>query len=196
MRPLKIVQCFPWGWWEQFPRVPGDEGGVVNCPPGRIRCHLGVYNQGTSRTEHHGRSKAATAAADKLQKVSLLLFLLPKIPSKTSLLHVFWTTPTCLISQSAVWSLLGWSRKVVPVFSNEIWVLFSSDGLHSENVDRVCSSRHLSAGMLEQLRRRVSPQTGEPGEQRVPGGLGQIPGCCQALCQPHHQAEVSETNRS
>lgn len=58
-------------------------------------------------------------------------------------------------------------------------------------MDRVRSSRRLSAGMLEQLRRRVSPQTGEPGEQRVTGGLGQVPGRCQALCQPHHQAEVS-----
>lgn len=79
----------------------------------------------------------------------------------------------------------GWNKKLVPLFC------FSSDGQPSEVVDGVCSSPHLSAGVLEQLGRRVPPQTGESWEQRVTGGLGQIPGCCQALRQPHHQAEVS-----
>lgn len=67
----------------------------------------------------------------------------------------------------------------------------SPDGQHTEIVGDVRSSRRLSAGVLERLRGRVPPQTGEPGEQRVTGGLGQIPSCCQALRQPHYQTEVS-----
>lgn len=70
--------------------------------------------------------------------------------------------------------------------------LFSSDGQHAEIVDDARSARRLSAGVFEQLCGRLSSQTGESGEQRLVGGLGQIPCSCQALCQPHHQTEVSQ----
>lgn len=97
----------------------------------------------------------------------------------------------CLFSESAVWALLVETKSLLYFFQAKSGC-FSSDGQPSEIMDRACSSRHLSAGVLEQLRRRVPPQTGESREQRVTGGLGQIPGCCQALRQPHHQAEVSK----
>lgn len=71
-------------------------------------------------------------------------------------------------------------------------ILLSSDGQHAEIVAGVGSARPLPAGMLEQHRWRLPAQTGEPGKQRLTGGLGQIPGRGQALCQPHHQTEVSQ----
>lgn len=67
---------------------------------------------------------------------------------------------------------------------------FSSDGQDDEIVDDACSCGPLPAGVSEQLCRRLPPQTGEPGERRLTGGLGQIPLSDPALCQPHHQAEV------
>lgn len=68
---------------------------------------------------------------------------------------------------------------------------FRSDGQLAEIVAAVRGARPLPAGVLEQLGGRLPAQTGEPGGQRLAGGLGQVPRCCQALCQPHHQAEVS-----
>lgn len=68
---------------------------------------------------------------------------------------------------------------------------FRSDGQLAEIVAAVRGARPLPAGVLEQLGGRLPAQTGEPGGQRLAGGLGQVPRCCQALCQPHHQTEVS-----
>ena len=70
----------------------------------------------------------------------------------------------------------------------------SSDGQHAEIVDDARSARRLLAGVFEQLCGRLPSQTGEPREQRLAGGVGQIPRSCQALCQPHHQTEVSLPN--
>lgn len=76
-------------------------------------------------------------------------------------------------------------------FSSSLKLSPHSDGQNAEIVGDVCRARPLPSGVSEQLCGCLPPQTGEPGEQRVAGGLGQIPGSCQALCQPHHQAEVS-----
>lgn len=69
---------------------------------------------------------------------------------------------------------------------------FSTDGQYAEIVSDAWSARRLPAGVFEQLRGRLPSQTGEPGEQRLARGVGQIPRSCQALCQPHHQTEVSQ----
>lgn len=63
-------------------------------------------------------------------------------------------------------------------------------------MDDVCGARRLPVGVSEQFCGRLPSQTGEPGEQRLAGGLGQIPRGCQALCQPHHQAEVSQVHQT
>lgn len=55
----------------------------------------------------------------------------------------------------------------------------------------VRGSGRLPVGVLERFRGRLPPQTGEPRQQRLTGGVGQVPRGCQALCQPHHQTEVS-----
>lgn len=68
----------------------------------------------------------------------------------------------------------------------------SSDGQHVEVVDDVRSARTLPAGVLEQLGGRLPSQTGESGEQRLTGRVGQVPRSYPALCEPHHQAEVSQ----
>lgn len=71
-------------------------------------------------------------------------------------------------------------------------VLVFSDGQHAEIVDDVRGARRVLAGVFErQLCGRLPSQTGEPGEQRLTRGVGQIPRSCQALCEPHHQTEVS-----
>lgn len=87
---------------------------------------------------------------------------------------------------------MGFSWTKCQMFMWNHFSSFSSDGQHAEIVAGVRGARRLPAGVLEQLRGRLPAQTGEPGEQRLNGGLGQIPRCCQALCQPHHQAEVSQ----
>ena len=75
------------------------------------------------------------------------------------------------------------------------WYLsFSSDG-QQVIVDDDRSFPALPAGLFEQLRRCLPAQTGEPGERRLTGGLGQVPRSRQALRQPHHQTEVSQVYR-
>lgn len=54
----------------------------------------------------------------------------------------------------------------------------------------------LPPGVSQQLRGRLPAQTGEPGRQRLPGGLGQVSRGRPALRQPHHQAEVSRADRT
>lgn len=89
-------------------------------------------------------------------------------------------------------SRVGFSWTKCQMFMWNHFPSFSSDGQHAEIVAGVRGARRLPAGVLEQLRGRLPAKTGEPGEQRLNGGLGQVPRCCQALCQPHHQAEVSQ----
>lgn len=67
----------------------------------------------------------------------------------------------------------------------------SSDGQHAQIVDDARSARRLHPGVSEQFCGRLPSQTREPRERRLTGGLGQIPRSRQALCQPHHQTEVS-----
>lgn len=66
VRLMEIVSVRPRGWRR------------CGLPSSRqIRCRLSTYkqqNQRSSRTQHHGRNRGAKGAADKLQKVSLLLF--------------------------------------------------------------------------------------------------------------------------
>lgn len=68
----------------------------------------------------------------------------------------------------------------------------SPDGQHAQIVDEARSARRVPAGVFERFRGRLPPQTGEPREQRLSGGVGQVPRGCQTLCQPHHQTEVSQ----
>lgn len=68
----------------------------------------------------------------------------------------------------------------------------SSDGQHVEIVHSAGSACRLPARVFEQFRGRLPSKTGEPREQRLTGGVVQIPRSRQALCQPHHQAEVSQ----
>ncbi|TNN04031.1 hypothetical protein fugu_001060 [Takifugu bimaculatus] len=53
-----------------FKRIVESRTPVLPITRKRIRCHLSVYKQRSSRTEHHRSSKGATAAAETFQKMA------------------------------------------------------------------------------------------------------------------------------
>jgi len=54
----------------------------------------------------------------------------------------------------------------------------SSDGQNAEIVGDVRGARSLPSGVFQHFRGRLPSQAGEPREQRLTGGVGQIPRSC------------------